>query len=270
MKLLKATLLVLVCAALLTTIFLNSPGNAVPVAANEQQQSQNKISVTGSADVMVMPDEAVITVGIESRNRSMVKAKEENDEISKKIKDITEDFKIEAKCVQLDYMDIKPCDLTKRGSYDYYYDTAPENMGYVVRKKVVITLKNLDNFEKVITEIAKNGAELIQGVEFKTTELRKNKDKARELAVQAAKEKASAMTKVLGQQIGKAVTITEQEEYSWSWYDSWYSGLYGSSSMAANSVQNVISSGNQQQNSQDIAPGSIKVRAKVSIDFALL
>lgn len=271
MRTFKSISLIIACLLFLAIIFPFERGNAKP-ASTESESVQSTISVTGSADVLVVPDEVVITLGIDTRNKDIVKAKTENDNRVRKILDIAKQFKIDPKNIQTDFIDIRPGDVTQKPIYDSYYgNIAPSNLGYVVRKKIVITVKDLSKFEEFLTEVVKNGTEYVQGVEFKTSELRKHKDKARELAVKSAREKADAMTSVLGQKAGKAVTIREEQEYYWSWYDSWYSGWYGTGTnpwVMANNVQNIVPSGGQPP-ADGIAPGQIKVSAKVSIDFSL-
>jgi uncharacterized protein len=268
----KGILLAVVCTLFLTAVFMYHPASAAPtVVSDGKAAALSLISVSGSADVMVVPDEVIITLGIDTRDKDVNAAKTENDKRTKKIIEVAKSFKITSKNIQMDFMDIRPCDITQKSIYPAYTDNiAPENLGYAVKKKIVVTIKDLNIFENFLTEVLKNGVEYVQGVEFKTSELRQNKDKARELAVKAAREKADAMTAALGQKAGKAVNIREEQEYYWSWYDYWYSGFYGNNSnMLANNVQNAVSSSGGMQNTDGVAPGQIKVSAKVSIDFNL-
>lgn len=269
MRTLKSVSVVIGCLLIFTVLFWYQPGDAKTVSISGEEVDKNVITVTGSADVMVVPDEAVITLGIDTRDKDIVKAKTENDKRVKDILGVTKKFNIDSKYVKIDYVDIRPGDITVRQAYDSYAKVDPQNYGYIVKKKMIVTLKNLAKFDDFLTDIVKNGAEYVQQVEFKTSELRTHKDQARELAVKAAREKADAMTAALGQKAGKAVSIKEEQEYYWSWYDSWYSGWYGNGSIStANSVQNIAPSG-QQIGSDGAVPGQIKVRASVNIDFSL-
>lgn len=270
MKNYKSFIPVFICLLAFAIIFTFGSGNTSS-QAESGELVRDTITVSGSADVMVVPDEVIITIGIETKDRSIVKAKEDNDRKVKIILATAKEFGIDSKNLQMDYMDICPCDVTQKYIYDSYYSSIdPANLGYGVRKKIVVTIKDLSKFEDFLTEVVKNGVEYVQGVEFKTSELRKYKDQARELAVKAAKEKAGDMASAIGQSAGKAVSITEVEEYYWSWYDSWYGGSYNSgSNMLANSVQNAVSAGGEPQSGEEVAPGQIKVRAKVSADFIL-
>jgi hypothetical protein len=264
----KNVLTVFVCLLVFSTLFWYQQGSANP-QTDVDQKEKSVINVTGSADVMVIPDEAIITLGIDTRNKDIVNAKNENDKKVKDVLNAAKKFNIDPKYIKVDYINIRPGDITVKQIYEPYGSIPLENSGYIARKRITITVKDLSKFEDFLTELVKNGAEYITGVDFKTSSLRANKDKARELAVKAAKEKADAMTAVLGQKAGKAITINEEQEYYWSWYDSWYSGYYGGNSVSmANNVQNVVSSG-QQPDGEGAMPGQIKVSAKVNIQFSL-
>ncbi|TYQ12768.1 UNVERIFIED_CONTAM: uncharacterized protein YggE [Acetivibrio alkalicellulosi] len=269
MSKLKSISVVGVCCLIVTVILLfQQQGSARPDVI-EKDAYLSSISVSGSADVLIVPDEVVITLGIDTRDKDIVKAKTENDKMVEKIINIARKYKVESKYIQTDYMDIRPGDISKKPYYDYYEPVKQDNMGYIVRKKITVTVKDLSKFEEFLTEVVKNGAEYVQGVEFKTTELRKHKDRARELAIKAAREKADAMADALGQKAGKAISITEEQEHYWSWYDSWYSSWYPKSINTFSNVQNVISFEGQGQDVGEIEPGHIKVSAKISVDFLL-
>ena len=106
------------------------------------------------------------------------------------------------------------------------------------------------------------------GIEFRTTELRKHRDSARALAIQAAREKATAMAKDAGQAIGQPITI--HEDYT-TWYSPWNS-WWGSSSgrsAAQNVVQNAPS-GATPERDDGLAPGQIAVDASVTVSYELM
>lgn len=215
------------------------------------------ITVTGDADVRVVPDEVIITLGIETWDKNLDKAKNQNDERIKRVLALTNDFDIEPRHVQTDYISIDP-------SYDNWERRHID--GFYVRKTIVITLKEIPKFEDFITSVLDEGVNHIHGIEFRTTELRKHKDEARALAIRAAKEKASALTSELNVDIGKPLSINEHQTGWWSWYGSWW-GSYWSGSMAQNVIQEVGNNYSFEQGT--IAPGQITVNAKVSVTFKL-
>ncbi len=239
--------------------------NPADVASAAQTVPTRTISVSGSADVMVIPDQAVFSLSVETTNLDITKAKAENDVSIKKIKAITNDLKIDSKNVATDFINVYP-------KYNYTNNGDSVLKGYTVHRGLVITLKDLSKFEELLTRLLDAGANYIQNVQFKTSELRKYKDEARAMAVKAAKEKASAMAKELGQTVGKASMIQEVQEDIYSYYPPWsssYSGANFVGNSFSNSVSNAQGAGGQNTNYEDFSPGQIKVSARVAVTFEL-
>ncbi len=220
-------------------------------------EESRTISVTGDADIRVAPDEVIITLGIETWNEDLEEAKNENDERVKQVLAIADDFDIEPRYIQTDHISIRP-------KYDTY--TNCKITGYYVRKSIVITLRDIDKFEALITSALEEGVNRIHGIEFRTTELRKHKDEARSLAIKAAEEKAIALAGELGQDISKPLSISENQTGWWSGYGSYW-GSYWGSSIAQNVIQEVGGSYSLEEGT--LAPGQITVNAKVSVTFEL-
>jgi len=130
----------------------------------------------------------------------------------------------------------------------------------------VIRLGDLARFEDLLTDVLNAGVNYVQGIEFRTTELRKYRDEARALAVRAAQEKATALARELGQAAGKPQTITEQQSSWWSGYGAWWGSRWGSA-MTQNTVQEY--QGGSLGVDSSVAPGQISVRASVAVSFEL-
>jgi hypothetical protein len=233
-------------------LFLSSPlrGEATP--------QPRLITVTGDAEVRVVPDEVVLTLGVETHDRDMSLAKSQNDERVKKLLAAAKDHKIEPKYVQTDYINIEP---RYRGNC-----ADSEFLGYFVRKTVVLTLKDVPQFESVLSDVLNAGANYVHGIRFRTTELRKYRDQARALAIKAAREKAEALAGELGQKVGKPHSIQESRNWWWSGYSSWWGGQWG-----GQTAQNVIqdSGGRGASEEGTLALGQITVNASVTVSFEL-
>jgi uncharacterized protein YggE len=218
------------------------------------------ISVTGNAEVLVVPDEVDLTLGVESSDMRLLTAKSKNDEVVTQVLTITQDLGIDAKYVKTDYISIEP-------RYDNSYKQ-PTFLGFWVRKNIVITLKDITKYEDLLGRCLEAGVNYVQGIEFRTSELRKYRDQARALAVKAAQEKAAAMAKELGQTIGQPLSIHEDYNRWYSPWNSWWGGGY-SSGMAQNTIQNAPSATAPQESDSQLAPGQIAVDASVTVDFEL-
>ena len=222
-------------------------------------ESPRTITVTGDADVRVVPDEVMVTLGIETWDKDLAIAKNDNDERISRILTLTKELKTDSKYIQTEHISIEP-------RYEDWYEKC-DFIGFYVRKTVVITLTDLSDFEHLLTGALDNGATHVHGIQFRTSELRKHKDEARSLAINAAKEKATALADELDQDIGEPISISENHSNWWSWYGSWW-GSYWGGRVAQNVIQNA--QGNSYSDDGTMAPGQITVNAGVTVTFKML
>ena len=226
-------------------------------AAPETKETRS-ITVTGDAELRVVPDEVVLTLGVETSNADLQKAKSENDTRVKQILALIQEHGVEAKHIQTEHVSIEP-----------RYQDSYEKQGFVgffVRKTIVVTLTEIEQFEELLTDVLESGATHVHGIQFRTTTLREHKDQARALAVNAAREKAAAMAQELGQKVGQPLTVHEEQSGWWSPYSSWWGGSWGRG-MTQNVIQNV--DGGALTMDGTLAPGQISVQARVAVSFEL-
>jgi uncharacterized protein len=220
------------------------------------------ITVTGDAVVYATPDKIVITLGIETWDHDITAAKQKNSDILKKAVIAIKECGVAEKDIQTDYLSIEP-----RWKNNFERD---EFIGYFVRNTFIVTLNDTKKVEELITKILQAGVTNIHGVDFQTTEFKKYRQQARELALKAAKEKAASMAAVLDQSIGAPTQINENSTGSGGfYYSSWWGGGWGSrgGGMAQNAIQDM--SGNRGEISDTIALGKISIHANVTVTFKL-
>ena len=194
---------VLVIFFFLAVIFLIS--NKGLTTTNSQPRY---ITVVGDADVMVEPDEVLLSIGISTFNKDLKIAKGENEKKTAKVLQSIYKTGVEKRYIQTNHIRINP---------EYRSWTHSDREGYYVYENIMITLKDIKKFEEVITSALESGADHIYGIEFRTSQLRLYKDQARELALKAAKEKANDMGTVLNQKIGDPTSINEIQTYWYYW-----------------------------------------------------
>jgi len=213
------------------------------------------ITVEGQAEMRVVPDEVLLTLGVETDDMDIGAAREQNDRRVAAIVAAAATSGITGDYIRTDYLDIEP-----------RYKDWPRSvfLGYFVRRSLVITLRDLTRFEVLLSSALTAGANYVHGVEFRTTELRKHRDDARVRAVRAAREKAEMMAGALGQQIGTPTRIQEGGNWWWSPYNRWW-GRSGGGMTAQNVVQEVRGPAPE----GGTVPGLISVSAAVSVTFAL-
>ena len=219
----------------------------------EEKTEPRLITVTGKAEVRVVPDEIILVLGVETQDKDLNVAKNENDRRTGEIFKIAEKYKIEQKHVQTGYINIEP-------RYDNGYERE-RFIGYFVKKSVVLTLKDTSQFESLLGDVLKAGANYVHGIQFRTTELRKYRDKARSLAIKAAQEKANMLARELEQKVGRPYSINENPSESWSGYNTRWGG-----GMAQNVMQEVAGTS---QPDGGIALGQIEINAEVTVSFEL-
>jgi uncharacterized protein YggE len=250
--------LALALAALLIAVTLGAAPAAAQTAPPQDYAALRLVTVTGEALVNVVPDEVVLTLGVESSDKQLRRAKSLNDERVKQVLAAAEKLGIPAKDIQTDHISIEP---RYRDSYEQR-----DFIGYFVRQTIVITLKDVSQFENLLTDVLDAGANYMHGIQFRTTELRKHKDEARALAIKAAREKAVALAQELDQKVGRPYAIREDQEGWGSGYNSWW-GSAGGIGMTQNVVQNAGNKGMEMDGA--LAPGQIGVTARVTVSFAL-
>ena len=223
----------------------------------ETDKEPGHITVSGDAEVRVVPDEVLLTLGVETWDEELGTAKLQNDRRVKAVLDIARGYGIESRHIQTDLISVEP----------RYHDNYEKEklIGYFVRKTIVITMKDITKFEDLLTSMLETDVNYVHGIQFRTTELRKHRDQARALAIKAAQEKAEALSGELGQTIGRPTSIREDHAGWYSWYGSWWGYHRGGGYMAQNVIQEVGS--NSAADSGSFAPGQITVNARVTVTF---
>lgn len=220
------------------------------------------ITVTGTAEVMVAPDEAVFSLDVTKTDKDLQVAKRANDDAVGKVLSLTSRFAVKPQDVKTDSIsvDMKYEQIrdAKRKVFDEDGDEVGTKVfrGYEVSKTVTVRLKDIARFEEFFAEALKTGITEVNSVRFETSKLRENKDAARDMAMKAAREKAAAMSAAIGQTLGKALKITE--------------GNIANPNYSANYTNNTVSVGGSfSENVATFAPGAIKVEAQVTVSFLL-
>jgi uncharacterized protein YggE len=222
-----------------------------------------RITISGSAEVRVAPDEVLIHAGVETRNENLDQARRDHDDRMKKVLAFLKDSGIKSKDVQTDFINLVPDFGNEWGR-----GGSAKTPIYIVRKFIEVRLNTTTNLETVLTGMLNAGADRINNVEFHTTQLRKYRDQARAMAIKAAKEKADALCAELGVKRGKPLNINAGESGG-TW--NYYSGFQGGGYNAFNNVQNVAQSSDSPEDSpgETLSLGQVSVSATVNVSFAI-
>lgn len=232
----------------------------VPVPGPELRS----ISVSGSAEIKVPPDEVRLSVGVESRAATLAEAKRDNDADVARALAFLRASGVADKDVQTDYVNIEPHYPYDGGTPRLAVRLQPEY--YVARKSIGVRLVRVGAYEEVLAGLLANGVQYVHGVEFRTSQLRKHRDAARALAIRAAQEKADALARELGVRRGEVRTVSESYSGGW-WRGAGWWGNTGGGQMMQNAVQQA--GDDDGAGEETLAVGQISVNATVSASFAI-
>jgi uncharacterized protein YggE len=214
------------------------------------------ITVTGQAEVRVVPDEGLLTLTVSTFDPDLERAVGENERRVERVLAAAKRLDLEPRNLQTDYFEIEPHYRT--------WQEIDKVLGYRASRSITITLRDLTRFDALIRAAIAAGVTAVEGVDFRTTELRKHRDEARRLALRAAREKAEAMAETLGGKLGRLHSIEEPQNW-WSGYYSWWGRSRGSSAS-----QNVfLNTTSAPAEAGTLAPGQIAVTAQVVVRFEL-
>ncbi len=224
------------------------------------------INVTGDAEIKVTPDEALLVMSVTARDKDLLIGQKKMDTAMASALAHFKKLGVKPENLQTDYIDISPVfdDCNYPDGYKQGCDTT-QVKHYHFRKGLNVKITDLTKFEQALTGALQSGVTSVESVQFSTTELRKHRDAARDMAVKAAKEKADAAAAVLGQKVGKPITVSLNN--NWIYHSYYNSPRNMGFNVQAQNMKSMEDSSTGQGAS--ISPGQIKVEAQADITFAL-
>lgn len=235
--------------------------SAAPTAIVQQACSAGRsVQVSGTAIINVTPDRVSVQLGVQSNGTTIEGVEQMNTFATQAVIKSARLLGVEAKDIATEQYYIEPI----YENYDSLYIK-----GYRINNIVSITLRDVSKTSTVIAAALKAGANQVINIDFYTSELRKYRDQAREMAMKAAQEKAQALASAAGASADCVLSITEN---SWSYYNGWWYGRnQGQNQWTQNVVQNVAPSAGVSSGTGDepISLGQISVKAEVQATFGL-
>ncbi|MBF2707708.1 SIMPL domain-containing protein [Flavobacterium soyangense] len=209
----------------------------------QEQKLVPMISVSGEGKVKIAPDQASISISIETKGTKADDVKKEND---KKMDAILKFIK-KSNIAKEDFQ-------TQRVSLNSNYDYEKKKHNYIATQSVQILLKDLSKYDELMEGLVDEGINRIDNVEFKSSKMKDLQSDARKLAIKEAKGKAEDFVSVLGQKVGKALLISDNSQN----YNP-HPVMYAMKSMAMD----------ESAPRETLAVGEIEITANVSVSFIL-
>ena len=170
--------------------------------AQDQKTPQiPQITVSGEGKIKVIPDQGIISLGVENTGKEAAEVKKANDIIIEKILKFIKSNNIPS-------ADFQTTNVSLNKNYDY----EKKKYNYVANQTVTVTLKDLTKYNEFMMGITETGVTNIHGVEFKSSKMETYEAEARKKAILNAKQKALDYVSVLNQKIGKALLISDNSQ----------------------------------------------------------
>ena len=176
---------------------LSSCSNSnLPTAENDG------ILVTGSATIQSSPDLATLRVGVQSFDKNVEKAVNDNNTKIESIilnlgnKGLTE------KDMETDQFNISP-------QREYRNNNPPIVVGYNVSNILTVKIRNLESLGEIMQVAVGSGANTINGLSFSIEDPNPLRQKARGLAMEDALSRAEILADASGVEVGKPISIQE-------------------------------------------------------------
>lgn len=174
----------------------------IPFSINSVTTAKtDTFSVSGEGKVTLIPDIAVISVGVTAQGSTVTKVQQE---LNVKINAMSEAIKklgVDSKDIKTSYYNVSPV-------YDYSSSTQ-RITGYQANSNLTIKVRKIDNANAVIDAATAQGANEVGGVSFDVDDKTKAENQAREQAVADAKTKADAAAKAAGFKLGRVINYSE-------------------------------------------------------------
>ncbi|PIR39020.1 MAG: hypothetical protein COV35_04910 [Alphaproteobacteria bacterium CG11_big_fil_rev_8_21_14_0_20_39_49] len=183
--------------------------------ADSDGEDYNLISVSGKAEVQVVPDEIHVSFTIKKNDKSLKEAQKQNDDVADKLlRAMKNKLQIEEKNIQTNFINVNPVYTYVRcNNNDRFVPSDNQNCNtqvfshFETQKGIAVKLKETDKLEKLLEEAIDAGVTNINSVNFASSKFDELQKKAQLMAAKDAKKNAEDIAESLGVSIDKPYRI---------------------------------------------------------------
>ena len=202
------------------------------------------LTVTGNAEVLTIPDEAVVRLGIVRQATVAENAQQQANTVAQEILNALIKAGVPAKDIQTSRLILSPV-YNQRGADQRI-------VSYNATNTVSVRLDNLSIVGNVIDAGLKAGANQLEGVDFRLRNELPSRQQALKDAVQEARGKAQAMADALNVSLVEVIDASE-------------SGI----SVMPRAQSFALAAAQAPSASTPVSPGEIEIRANVTIRYRI-
>ena len=173
------------------------------VVGSISSQQNIGIWVTGVSEVPVVPDIAMLSIGVQAQKDTVAEAQQAAVEAMNGVMGVLDTYNIEEKDIQTQQFSIQPV---------YRWDNGEQTLlGYSVTNIVIVKIRNIDDAGSIIDAAVAAGGDYtrVNSISFTVDEPEAYYEDARQEAMEDAEEKAKQLADLADVKLGKPNYIYE-------------------------------------------------------------
>ncbi|HRW03754.1 MAG TPA: SIMPL domain-containing protein [Caldilineaceae bacterium] len=220
----RKTILTMISALLLLAFGFTPRGATTLGSATAYAQdstnaavSTRTVSVSGSGQIHVRPDIAVVQVGVQTSAEEATAALNANNEQMQALIDALTKAGVAQDNIQTQTIQLQPQYPAGAGATPpqpeagsaQSTNTSPEITGYIATNTVEVQVNEIDNLGSLLDSVVAAGGNQINSIRFEISEANAALQQARETAWEDAQQKAEQLATLAGAELGDVLTISE-------------------------------------------------------------
>ena len=160
------------------------------------------LNLSAHGETRITPDEATITLGVQTTAPGAGEAMREN---AQRMAAIVQALRAQG----LPEKDVQTSNLSLNAQYDYPQNQPPHLNGYQASNDVTVTVEDVARLGPIVDAVSAAGANQINGIAFGLKDSTAAEDRARLVAVKALKAKADLYAAATGYRVARLVNLSE-------------------------------------------------------------
>ena len=169
--------------------------------------AETKITVNGTGEIRVSADTAVISLGVEARDKNVLKAQQKVNEDIAAIRTVLTEQGIKEENINTEFINIYAI-------YDYQ-NGQDQLAAYNASSTLAIKVTDMEKVGALIDAAFAAGANTLNGISFSASDTEEAKNEALKMAVADASNKAGILAEASGLEIAGIETISEGGVFSY-------------------------------------------------------
>lgn len=173
----------------------------LPLAATADAYDKRLIHTNGYGEVKVKPDRAKVSLSVSAIHKEALDAKTD---VDKRV----DNFLAAAQKAGIKKKDITASRLHTRPQYEYSRMTSKQQfVGYNATRTLTVTVRKLEQLTDIMDLALQHKIQNIGNISYESSDEDKHRNQARLDAIENSKQKAAALAKAYGAELGAIVNI---------------------------------------------------------------